>query len=342
MIHFYTIGNRNVASSRMRVWFVSEALKDTYGYDVSVDVVRPLRYWYELRKDRLKDFFGICKNLLSKGAILYVHKVVAPPECVLVYVFGARVLKRRVIFDFDDTISGRWAHMLLRHATHVVVSSHALLEHAQTYNDHVTLIPTTIPEWLYTPSDKSHEVVRIGWIGAGKSHLENLKWFAPILNVLRERKAHARFVCIGAQGISEIHELFKGEEIIDELEWGDETEIVKALQNIDIGIMPLLDTDRFRGKAAFKLIQYMALGIPVVASPVGENIHVVRDGHNGFLASTHKEWADKLEMLIRDASQRKTLGRHAQETVHKGYTLESQLPRYRELIGGEGEKHEME
>ncbi|MCL5935493.1 MAG: glycosyltransferase, partial [Firmicutes bacterium] len=107
----------------------------------------------------------------------------------------------------------------------------------------------------------------------------------------------------------------------------------------DIGIMPLEDNEWNRGKCGFKLLQYMGIGIPAVASPVGVNSMIIREGHNGFLANTEKEWEDKLSFLLGNPAEWQHLGRNARETVEKGYSVKVMLPRLvqvlREVCGEE-------
>jgi len=258
--------------------------------------------------------------------------VVAPPELVILFTLAAIIFRKKVIFDFDDTISGRWAKLLVRSATHVVVASHHLETFARAHNSMVTIVPTTVPEKYYSLDIKTHTTPVIGWIGSGKSHLENLKWFAPVLTTLTSLDISFQFLLIGAQGVTELHKCFGDYIVIDELDWANEKEVVSKIAGMDIGIMPQLDTDRARGQASFKLIQYMALGIPAVGSAVGENKYLITHNTNGMLASTLEEWVECLKRLISDGKLRRQLGLAGKETIMKHYTLESQLPVYKKLL----------
>jgi len=102
---------------------------------------------------------------------------------------------------------------------------------------------------------------------------------------------------------------------------------VARLQQFDIGIMPLQDDAWSRGKAGFKLIQYMALGLPSVASPVGVNTRIVQSGVNGFLAASADEWFQSLSTLLGDAALRDRIGRAARTTVEAGYSVEANFPK---------------
>ncbi len=115
------------------------------------------------------------------------------------------------------------------------------------------------------------------------------------------------------------------------IEWSEANEVAEV-QSFDIGIMPLQDQPFERGKCGYKLIQYMSCGLPVVASPVGVNAEIVREGFNGFLASNEDEWREALTMLITDGVLRDRMGRAGREIVVERYSLVSQAPRLVELF----------
>ena len=100
------------------------------------------------------------------------------------------------------------------------------------------------------------------------------------------------------------------------------------LSAFDIGIMPIPDDDWSKGKCGLKGLQYMAMSIPAVMSPVGVNTEIIYDGENGFLASSVKEWVEKLSILVEDAQLRKRLGANARTTVLEKYSVESQKENY--------------
>jgi len=115
--------------------------------------------------------------------------------------------------------------------------------------------------------------------------------------------------------------------------WSEQTEI-DLLSECDVGIMSLPDTEFTRGKCGLKLIQYMACGLPVVASPVGVNREIVEEGKNGYLASSEDEWFGKLNELIRDPALRMNLGKAGRVKVAEGYTLEHGFSKWQEILNG--------
>ena len=101
---------------------------------------------------------------------------------------------------------------------------------------------------------------------------------------------------------------------------------------MDIGIMPLTDTPWARGKCGYKLIQYMACGIPVIASPVGVNAELVEHGVNGFLASSDAEWAETLQTLLHDPDLRARMGEAGRRKVEREYSLQVWGPRVAHML----------
>lgn len=108
---------------------------------------------------------------------------------------------------------------------------------------------------------------------------------------------------------------------VKEISWSVDTEVLE-IARCDIGIMPLVDEPFERGKCGYKLIQYMACGLPVVASPVGVNIDLVSQGENGFLASSDSDWQESLRRLIGDENLRKRFGENGRILVEENYSLE--------------------
>ena len=153
----------------------------------------------------------------------------------------------------------------------------------------------------------SNTAVRVGWIGTPNTWNAFGKTLHTQIN--DTLIAHgARFCAVGA-------ELEAGR--VGNLEliaWSEDTE-VDAIQSMDIGVMPLPDTPWASGKCGYKLIQYMACGLPVVASPVGVNKEIVEHGVNGFLAESDKEWRSAIETLLSDADLRRRMGAAGRKKV---------------------------
>jgi glycosyltransferase involved in cell wall biosynthesis len=240
-------------------------------------------------------------------------------------------LQKKVIFDFDDAVfldhetglaqSQSWQEkfaFILARSRVVIAGNSYLAEFAKPVNPWVEVIPTPIDGEIYRPRKirLPGQPVTIGWMGTAS----NLKYAFTLLPVMKALLAEidARFLVV--TGLSEKPLEFDFSDKIALKTWRAETEI-SDLQLFDIGIMPLADNAYSRGKCGFKLLQYMAVGIPVVASPIGMNCRIVEDGINGFLAKNEQEWLDKLQSLCADENLRQRLGRAGREFVLKEYSL---------------------
>ncbi|MCK4816159.1 glycosyltransferase family 4 protein, partial [bacterium] len=164
-----------------------------------------------------------------------------------------------------------------------------------------------------------NDKVVIGWIGSS-STTPYLSILFPVFRRLCRTHPNAYIKLIGATPIN-IPDVR-----VKQVDWDLETE-VEELQEFDIGIMPLPDNEWTRGKGGYKLLQYMAVGIPCVASPVGINKELIRDGENGFLATTEEEWYEKLSLLIENPEIRKRMGLRERDFVVKNYSFEVAAPK---------------
>jgi glycosyltransferase involved in cell wall biosynthesis len=206
-------------------------------------------------------------------------------------------------------------------SAHVLVGNRDLFAYAQQHNPHCTIVPITIDTEEYTPRDRADQqgaLPIIGWSGSHTTvpHLDGLK---PVLEHLRKERAF-RLKVIGATAYA-----VAGVDV-EAIRWRAATE-VEDLSGIDIGIMPLPDDPWTRLRTHLKVRQYMGLGIPLVASPVGVNSEIIGDGVNGFLAATPDEWIDKLKRLLDDGELRKTMGARARKTIEEQYSANVWAPR---------------
>jgi hypothetical protein len=165
----------------------------------------------------------------------------------------------------------------------------------------------------------------IGWIGSPSTW----RYVRPLLPLLSEIAGQGRAVVrvIGA-GRDALRDRFPG---MESLEWSESSEVAEV-QKMDIGIMPVPDDKWARGKSGYKLIQYMACGLPVVASPVGVNREIVGQGGNGFLATTAAEWREAIERLLSDPDLRRRMGQSGRSRAVAEYSLAVQAPRLVEVI----------
>ncbi|HEY2846580.1 MAG TPA: glycosyltransferase family 4 protein, partial [Pyrinomonadaceae bacterium] len=218
-----------------------------------------------------------------------------------------------MIFDFDDAVfvsykspaNGYLSYLkfpgktaeTIGYCAHVMAGNQYLADYSRQFNDNVTIIPTTIDTDKYTVEDRPpNDVPVIGWSGSFSTvqHLDTMRGALQALAKMDD------FV-LRVIGTPE-YEL-PGVKV-EAVQWRSETEI-DDLRPMDIGIMPLPDEDWSRGKCGLKALQYMALGIPTICSPVGVNSTIIRNGKNGYIADTPEEWLEKLRLLLHSADLRK-------------------------------------
>ncbi len=252
--------------------------------------------------------------------------------------FWLRRFAKWLIYDFDDAIMysdrapdrlsqvrfGRFGRSVS--LSHLVIAGNGYLaEHARRYNRNVVVLPTAVevggpPASVERPDDGN---VRLVWIGS-RSTLRYLQEIAPALEELgsRRRNVILRIVC---------NEFFDLKALrVEKRMWSKQTEAADMMTS-DIGLAPLPDNRFTRGKCGFKILQYQAAGLPVVASPVGINSEYVRDGVTGFLASDRSQWVARLGDLVQNAQLRRTMGQAGGRDVQK-FAVEAIGERFWELF----------
>ena len=258
-------------------------------------------------------------------------------------VFEKLIHQRRVpiVFDFDDAIfvsyrspsNGYLSYLkfasktktICRIASHVMVGNPYLAEYARQVNDRVTVIPTTIDTEKYRvpPPKSSSGPPIIGWTGS-YSTVQHLDTLRSALKKLAEReKFRLRIIGTPAYECSPVD--------VEAMPWRADTEL-DDLGAIDIGVMPLPDDRWSKGKCGLKALQFMALGIPTVCSPVGVNTDIIQDDRNGFIAGSDDEWVEKLTRLLRSHELRQRLGQAGRATVEQKYSAITQTPRVYEIF----------
>jgi len=248
--------------------------------------------------------------------------------------------KKPVIFDYDDaifhqydqhtnglvrTFLGRKLAPLLRRSDLAFCGNAYLQTYAAQYCKHSEIIPTTVDVNAYIPTaaKTANTVPVLGWIGSPSTW----KYMAPLSETLRSLVAAKKLsvLIVGANHAADTHLPFEFRP------WAEDREIADV-QQMDIGIMPIPDEPWARGKCGYKLIQYMACGIPVIASPVGVNTQIVQHGVNGFLASNDTEWRDAITQLLGDAELRERMGKAGRATIEERYSIQRHGPHMAKLI----------
>lgn len=237
------------------------------------------------------------------------------------------------IYDYDDAfylkyrggrfrvaspLLGRKFDTVMEDAAVVTAGNHVLAQYARQYNANTQHLPTVVDigRYLPQPAKRGSSVFTVGWIGSPSTAPYLSELIAPLSAIGPE--GPLRFIVIGARApaIANVD--------VVEVEWNESTEL-DLINSFDVGVMPLPDEDWARGKCAFKLIQYMACAVPVIASPVGANVDVVNK-ECGFLASTPGDWVDALRTLRGQPQRRAEMGQAGRERVMQHYSLHQYLP----------------
>ena len=242
----------------------------------------------------------------------------------------------KLIIDYDDAIFhrydlhkssfvrailgqkiDRWMHQ----ADLVTAGNDYLAQRAKSAGaQHVIILPSVVDLEKYPLKSKPEEKSKplcIGWIGSPTT----VHYLLKIGDVIKEMTDQGtRFVIIGAEPPEQLAKCG-----IESYVWTLDNE-ARLINDLDIGVMPLPNQPFERGKCGYKLIQYMACSLPVVASPVGVNRKIVQDGKNGFLVESKNEWLAALERLAQSPALCQKLGRNGRKLVESEYSLQTAAP----------------
>ena len=250
-------------------------------------------------------------------------------------------LKIPYVVDYDDaifhrydkhssllvrTLLGRKIDGVMRRANMVIAGNDYLAERAvKAGAQRVEYLPSVVDVSQYMMHEPvSNSIFRIGWIGAPvtASYLDLIREVIELLS--QESKVH--LVLIGAGNIKPFPNVS-----MEVLPWSENIERGLS-QKFDVGIMPLVDGPFERGKSGYKLIQYMASSLPVVASPVGVNQQIVEPQVNGYLATSSKHWLTALRDLRDNIKKRKTMGQAGRQKAEQMYNLQVTAPKLLNLL----------
>ena len=252
-------------------------------------------------------------------------------------------LKIPYVVDYDDAVFhrydmhsskvvrillGRKIDRVMQHARLVIAGNGYLAERArQAGAPRVEYLPSVVDVSRYSlTSSTNHPFFRIGWIGSPVT--------APYLDEVREaisklsQETPVTLTLIGAGNIPPF-----AQTPTETLPWSETVELEMS-QRFDLGIMPLVDGPFERGKCGYKLIQYMASGLPVIASPVGVNQQIVEPGVNGYLAESPAHWLDALREVGENKEKRILMGQAGRRKAEQLYNLQGTAPRLLNLLSG--------
>lgn len=280
---------------------------------------------------------------LASADIVFIFREATPIGPPIFEWIIAKVLRKKIIYDFDDAIwqtdktNEPWMEKKLRWRSKIAsickwsykvsCGNEYICKYALQFNNQVVLNPTTIdtekvhiPDLIQVTSlpqklEKENESIIVGWTGS-HSTLKYLEDLEPVLIQIEQKYAHISFLVISNKcpSLNLKNLIFKP--------WSKETEI-KDLMLADIGIMPLPDDEWAKGKCGFKALQYMALEIPALVSPVGVNTKIVDNGINGYWCLSANDWMEAIEKLISNKDLRKNMGIAGRKKVIEHYSVSS-------------------
>lgn len=308
----FTLYPEKGASSKYRIFLYKEGLESKF-------VVKWFSFWNDAYVEKymhhkrkysfvilfiyllafIKRFFQLL-FVAPRADVVFLQKACIPKFQFANFFFLKRK-KIRIVFDVDDAVykgkrdfSGRIA----AHSDVVICGNKTLKKYYSAFNKNVIVLPTVENTNLFVPYWKdTFENKTIGWIGS-LTTLNNLDIVVGAINKIVERYPQVNFIIISNSALDYTSKI-KNTRLI---KWNKDT-YISDLSSISIGIMPLKNNEFNQGKCGFKLIQYLNLKKPVIASDVGVNSEIV--GSCGLLANTEKEWYDALENLLMDKKEYK-------------------------------------
>jgi glycosyltransferase involved in cell wall biosynthesis len=279
---------------------------------------------------------------VSQYDFVFIHREASPIGPPVFEWLVAKLLKKRILYDFDDAIwlpntsdankivaGVKWHHKvgsICRWAYKVSCGNEYLANYARQFNNQVIVNPTTI-DTVHLHNKVRNQITSdrlvIGWTGT-HSTLKYIEQVVPVLGKL-EQEFDFEFRVISNQPPRlPLKSLVY-------VPWKKETEIADLLQ-FHVGLMPLEDDIWAKGKCAFKALQYMALGEPALVSPVGMNTEVVKDGYNGYVCASAADWEGALRKLLLTPTLRSELGHNARHTIEERYSVTANLPNFLALF----------
>jgi len=288
---------------------------------------------------RFRDLF-----LIRKFNIVYIFQWTTPFGIGL-YDFLIRALSKKIIFDVEDFVvlqntieenpnpilrfirSKKKTMYLIKNSDYVISSSPSLNTFCKNFNKNnlSSFISSSVDTDRFIPSNnyKNDHKVTIGWTGTfgSKSYLDKLRDVFFELDKVCDFKL--KFITNFDYKISGLD--------IEVIKWNKKNE-VRDLQSLDIGVYPLEDSQWVKGKSGLKAIQYMAFGIPTVASDLGINSEIISHGKNGLLVKNDKDWFEALKKLVEEPELRKTLGLAARKKAVEKYSLSAIESEYLDIL----------
>ncbi|MCB0501073.1 MAG: glycosyltransferase [Bacteroidetes bacterium] len=275
-----------------------------------------------------------CLFIVSAYDRVFIHREAAPIGPPIIEYIIAKILQKKIIFDFDDSIwlsdsstsnttlrklksSGNKTSKIIEYSYKVYAGNQYLADYASHYNSNVVVVPTIVNTDHHKPlRNQKKSKICIGWTGTHTT----LKHFEAIIPTLEKLyKKHKETIYFKLIANKQVH--YDTLDLVSTI-WNKNGEI-DQLSELDIGIMPLPNDKWSNGKCGFKAIQYMALEIPTIVSPVGMNTQLIENNITGFICESEDEWLMAFETLIANESLRIQMGKKARQKIINEFSYES-------------------
>lgn len=290
---------------------------------------------------RISDLFRI-----RQYDVVYIH-LWATPFGFPVYEWLVCLLARRVIYDIDDLVylADSKSHVnklvsglkgrnkpifLMKKADHVITCTPYLDNFVRKYNQRTTDISSTINTNTNRPKkeyDFREPLPVLGWSGS-HSTSKYLHLLEPVFRQLKNEGIHFKLLVMGDAEFT-----IDGIEV-EALPWKEAYETA-VIRRFDIGLYPLPDEQWVYGKSGLKALQYMAAGVPTIATAIGANFRIMKEGHTGFLARSAEDWIRIIKALLASQSLREQMGTAAAAFVQQHFSVAANKDTYLSILQGE-------
>lgn len=321
-------GGLLVPSARFRVRQYIPAL---HGEGIDVEEFESGFGQYPPQARWVRPFWALATLAERLPGVVMSHRydaVLLQREIMSSFVTLEPLTKRSRILDVDDAIflqrGGSFAKKLAQLSDKVICGNSYLAEWFRRWNTNVDIVPTAVDTERYCPNavtKSSGQALTIGWIGTSGNYKYLYGIECALAKVIRAHPG-TRLKVVGDKSPEFRHVT---PDQVDFIPWSEAIE-VQAIQSMDIGIMPLEDSPWARGKCSFKMLQYLATGLPVVASPVGMNAEVLALGELGIAATTEKQWIDGLIALLENRALRARFGVEGRRVVEASFSIQVVAP----------------
>ncbi len=277
--------------------------------------------------------FRYIQNLFTSVIHIPFYKVIIfhrrKDPFSLFLLFYSKIFRKKILYDFDDAIYMnqyfRMFDLMVKYSDSIICSNPYLASQVMHLNQNIEIISSPVDtENFFKRKVKNNNKFVIGWLGPGEDHYVYLKNLFDLLKINPNLKKY-KLKLVSSLGSKKIFDLFSK---LDDLEvdygkkyWINFLEIPNEIKDFDVSVMPLISDKWSNGKQSMKLLESMAMEIPVIGSNIGYNKLIISNGWNGFLFDNQKQFNEKLEILYHNKKKRIAMGKNGRIFIHKNYSL---------------------